>query len=652
MQEVFGPHGLLASSHPNYEYRFGQIQMAEAVFDVLRKGGILLCEAGTGTGKTLAYLVPIIGKRVIVSTATKNLQEQLYNKDIPFLEKLLKRRLRVTYLKGRSNYLCLYRLKKAEASPILKGLEEISYFDLVRRWAAKTVTGDRAELGELPESIGFWADIDARSEICMGQKCPEFDSCFITRARQLAQESDIIIVNHHLFFADLSLKNNVYGSILPDYSAVVFDEAHEIEDIAAEYFGTEVSNFKISNLIQDLNRLTITDPHSASEILKICAKLSIQAERFWEHLYRRTPNEGRYLLATDIFVDVDGDGSRVTTPAGDAYLILLNSLEQLTATLKTVGESSPELDLLIRRCETTASELQFVVEEAAEDYVCWYERRGRGIFMQATPIDVSRVLSERLFAKSEAVILTSATLTSGEDFEFIRRRLGTGVGRELKIDSHFDYASQSLLYLPAQMPDPRSPAYTKAAAEEILKIVELTGGRAFVLFTSTVQMHQVYELLKDKLRFPTLLQGQGSKTALLERFRAQPGSILFAVSSFWQGVDVQGEALSCVIIDRLPFAVPTDPVVAARNSYIEARGGDPFMQYSVPQAVITLKQGVGRLIRSRLDRGVVSILDPRLRTKSYGKVFLENLPAFPVTTRREDIAVLLAAQVSSAQKQS
>lgn len=641
MEEVFGPQGLLASNHPNYEYRLGQVQMAKAVFDVLRKGGTLLCEAGTGTGKTLAYLVPVIalGKRVIVSTATKNLQEQLYNKDIPFLERLLKRRLRVTYLKGRSNYLCLYRLKKAEESPILKGLEEVSYFDLVRRWAAKTSTGDKAELVGIPESLGFWTDIDARSEICMGQKCPEFDNCFITRARQLAQESDIIIVNHHLFFADLSLKNNVYGSILPEYSAVVFDEAHEIEDIAAEYFGTEVSNFKISSLIQDLSRLAITDPHSASEVLKICARLSTQAERFWEHFYRRTPNEGRYPLATEIFVDVDGDGSRVATPTGDAYLTLLNSLERLVATLKTVRDSSAELDLLIRRCETTASELQFVVEEAGEEYVCWYERRGRGVFMQATPIDVSKILSERLFSNSEAVILTSATLTSAEDFEFIRKRLGTGPGRELKIESHFDYTSQSLLYLPAQMPDPRSPGYASAAAEEILKIVELTEGRAFVLFTSTAQMHQVYELLKDRLKFPALVQGQASKTALLERFKAQQ-SILFAVSSFWQGVDVQGEALSCVIIDRLPFAVPTDPVVSARNSYIETRGGNPFMQYSVPQAVITLKQGVGRLIRSRQDRGVVCILDPRLRTKAYGKVFLENLPAFPVTTRREDITAL------------
>lgn len=651
MEEVFGPRGLLASSHPNYEYRLGQIRMAEAVFDVLRKGGTLLCEAGTGTGKTLAYLVPVIalGKRVIISTATKNLQEQLYNKDIPFLERLLKRRLRVTYMKGRSNYLCLHRLKKAEGSPILKGLEEVPYFDIVRRWAVKTLTGDRAELGDIPESISFWADIDARSEICIGQKCPEFDNCFITRARQLAQESDIIIVNHHLFFADLSLKDSVYGSILPEYCAVIFDEAHEIEDIAAEYFGTEVSNFKISHLIQDLSRLTITDPHSASEVLKVCAKLSTHAERFWEQMHRCTPNEGRYPLATELFVDIDGDGSRVATPIGDAYLILLNSLNQLAATLKTVRDSSAELDLLVRRCETTASELQFVVEDAGEDYVCWYERRGRGIFMQATPIDVSKILSEKLFSNSEAVILTSATLTSGADFEFMRRRLGTGPGRELKIESHFDYASQALLYLPAQMPDPRSQAYASAAAQEILKIVELTQGRAFVLFTSTAQMHQVYELLRGRLKFPSLLQGEGSKATLLERFKSQP-SILFAVSSFWQGVDVQGEALSCVIIDRLPFAVPTDPVVSARNLYIEARGGNPFMEYSVPQAIITLKQGVGRLIRSRQDRGVVAILDPRLRTKPYGRVFLENLPAFPVTTRREDIAVLFAAQVGSMQK--
>ncbi|MBL8148633.1 MAG: ATP-dependent DNA helicase [Blastocatellia bacterium] len=640
MEEIFGPEGIIAKHLPSYEYRSGQVRMAEAVYSVMREGGCLLSEAGTGTGKTLAYLVPALalGKRVIVSTATKNLQEQLYNKDVPFLEKILKRRLRVAYLKGRSNYLCLYRLKKVESSPILQGLEDLNHFDEIRRWSANSETGDRAELVTLPENIHFWHEIDARSEICIGQKCPEYDQCFITRTRQKAIEADVVIVNHHLFFADLSLRNNEYGSILPDYAAVVFDEAHEIEDIAASYFGLDVSSFGLAALLQDLQQLALTDREGALELMRVVTKLSAKAEQFWVAFHQCSSGEGRFSITSDIFIRSDGDGNRTLTPIGETYTILDNYLAQIGTILQAIKDAPPELELMVRRIETLRAELRFIVECKDKNYVFWYERRGRAIFLQATPIDVSSILSERLFTDTDAIVLTSATLTSADSFNFIKGRLGTLTTRELKIDSHFNYTSQSLLYLPPKMPEPKNPQFATAAADEILKILDLTNGRAFVLFTSISQMNQVYEMINEKIPFPTFIQGQSSKAGLLERFKKTPNAVLFAVSSFWQGVDVQGESLSCVIIDKLPFAVPTDPVVSARQEYIDAQGGNSFMDYSVPQAIITLKQGLGRLIRSRQDYGVLAILDPRLRTKHYGRMFFESLPACPITTRREDIS--------------
>jgi len=642
MEEIFGAEGLIAKYHPKYEYRFGQITMAKAVFSAMNQGQCLLSEAGTGTGKTLAYLVPALAlnKRVIVSTATKNLQEQLYNKDIPFLEKILGRKLRVAYLKGRSNYLCLYRLKRAEQTPILQGLEELDLFDEIRTWALDSETGDKAELVNLPEDINFWYHIDARSDICIGQKCPDFESCFVTKARQRAQEADIIIVNHHLFFADLALRDKDYGHILPDYSIVIFDEAHEIEEIAAEYFGTEVSNYTVNDLIQDLQKLPVTDHDNASSLLKVMARLSERAENFWASFYRKTPEEGRHSFDVNFFV-YESETAKRPTDAGESYIALDSILERLIATLLNLKDAPPERDVLVRRTEELRYDLEYIVNKNEPTFVYWYERRGRGIFLQATPIDVSAILSERLFSEIDSVILTSATLTSGDSFDFIRNRLGTGPAKELKIESHFDYASQALLYLPPRMPDPRNINFTSASVDEIVKILMLTKGRAFVLFTSANQMREVYQRVQPLIPFPTLIQGQSSKAALLERFRKTPNSVLFAVASFWQGVDVQGEALSCVIIDKLPFAVPSDPVVAARQSYIDEHGGNSFFDYSVPQAIITLKQGLGRLIRSREDKGILSILDPRLRTKSYGRMFLESLPPCPVTTRREDITLIL-----------
>jgi ATP-dependent DNA helicase DinG len=683
MEEVFGPGGLIAQHHPNYEYRPGQIEMAEAVSDTLTGGGIALIEAGTGTGKTLAYLIPALasGRRVIVATATKNLQEQLYKKDIPFLQEIIPRKFKTVCMKGRSNYVCLHRLKKADELPILQGLEEVDHFDEIRRWAAETDTGDRAELTDLPEDLSFWPQIDARAETCLGQKCPEFDSCFITRMRRDAVEADVVIVNHHLFFADLALRGGDYGAVLPDYSTIIFDEAHELEDVAASYFGSSVSNYRINDLIQDAQKLVITEPDQAMEMTKALARLAQRGDAFWLSFrgqgvddvadetgagdrwqsnatyqqarynskayrqgYQRGGSaglqDGRYTLAGSHFIRTDEEGSYEPTAAGEAYIALTNAVDRLIGVLGVVKNPPPELDNISRRAESLKFDLEFIVMGDEPSFVYWYEKRGRGLFLHATPIDVSGILEEKLFSNMQSAVLTSATMTAGGSFDFIKGRLGIGDARHLIVESHFDFENQAVLYLPMRMPDPRSRDYLEASVEEIVQIVEATRGRAFVLFTSVSSMRQTYERVRDLIDFPVFIQGQGSKIGLLEKFRRTEGAVLFATSSFWQGVDVQGEALSCVIISKLPFAVPTDPVVAARQKYIDDQGGNSFYEYSVPQAAITLKQGLGRLIRSTSDRGVLSILDPRLKTKSYGRFFLQSIPQCHMTTSLEVAAAI------------
>jgi len=652
MEDVFGERGLLGRHHPQYEYRPGQIQMAEAVYRAIVEGEHLLVEAGTGTGKTLAYLIPALAasERIVISTGTKNLQEQLVLKDVPFLEKALGRKLRVAYMKGRSNYVCLHRLKKAEAQPFLADWDDVRYFDAIRQWAFRSETGDRAELAEVPENLSFWSAIDARSEICLGQKCPDYDACFITKMRERAAKADVVIVNHHLFFADLALRGNEYGAVIPDYSIVIFDEAHELEEIASEYFGAQVSTYRVAEVVRDVQNLPLTDAVALAELGRVALRVQQRAESFWAHFLSDGKPEGRYPLEPDLLFRAEGaeeavladvagelEGTLPLTRAGESFLALRQALSLLEATLAAVADPPPEVEALVRRTAQVRADLDFILLERDPRFIRWYERRGRGVFLHATPIDVSEILAERLFDRVRTVILTSATLTSGGSFRFIRSRLGIRQAREVIVPSHFDYAEQAILYLPPHMPDPRSPEFTEAAVEEIVRLLHVTRGRAFVLCTAIQPMTEMYERVRRRVPFPCFVQGQGSKSGLLERFRTTPHSVLFATSSFWQGVDVQGEALSCVIIDRLPFAVPTDPIVAARQRYIEQNGGDPFYEYAVPQAVIMLKQGLGRLIRSRTDRGVLSILDPRIRTKGYGAVFLESLPPCPITTRIEDV---------------
>jgi ATP-dependent DNA helicase DinG len=643
MEEIFGRNGLIAHHHPDYEHRPGQLAMAQAVAEALEQRHHLLVEAGTGIGKTLAYLIPAIatGRRIIVSTGTKNLQEQIFYKDIPFLQSILPRKFKATFLKGRSNYVCLNRLKRAESSPVLDGLEEMDYFDMVNKWAYQSQTGDRAELKELPDKVSFWRHIDARSDICVGQKCPSFESCFITKARQAALESDIVIVNHALFFADLALRDKEWGQVLPDYSAVIFDEAHQLEDIAAQYFGAGVSSYQIDDLLGDISRMALTDVDAAREITKAGSRVSTMADNFWLSLSGLSTTSfdgpGRFLLRKDMFVRKRRDGEYEATQAGEGFVNLKTALQRLKSALQVVKNAPPEMEAMLRRVEQVLFDLEFIVGADDELFVYWLERRGRGIYLQATPIDASGILNDRLFSQVESVVLTSATLTSAGSFDFIRSRLGVDQAAELIAESNYDYQKQSLLYLPPKMPDPRDAGFQQAAANEIAGILNASRGRAFVLCTSYSQMQALRDMVEYRIDFPIFMQGEGSNTGVLDKFRSTPNAVLFATSSFWQGVDVRGEALSCVIIDKLPFAVPSDPVIGARQRYIDSHGGNSFNGYSVPSAIITLKQGLGRLIRSAADRGVLSILDPRIVTKGYGQQFLKSLPPSRITRKIEDV---------------
>ena len=646
MEEIFGRGGLIERAHPDYEFRPGQVKMAEAVLRAFEERRHLVVEAGTGTGKTLAYLVPAVaaatarGGRVVVSTGTKNLQEQLMGKDIPFLQRVLPRKFTAAYMKGRSNYLCLQRVKRAETTPVLDGLGDVDYFEEVKRWARDSQTGDRGELTELPESLSFWRHIDARSETCLGQKCPEYDPCFITRMRQRAQDSDVIIVNHHLFFADLALRGGEYGQVIPDYSAVIFDEAHQIEDVAAEYFGAQVSSYQIEDLLRDLGNLPITDSDANRELTKAAARVSRFAEHLWLGFQETRGDEGRSPVLPGTFARRNPRGEIEPTSLGQSYLALDGALARMDATLDALREQPPEVENLLRRLREVRFQLEFIVAGDDKRYVYWLERRGRGTFLRASPIDVSTLLQDKLFDRVETCVLTSATLASAGSFRFVRERLGLVEEKtdELVADSTYDYGRQAVLYLPPRMPDPRSPQWADAAADEVVRVLEVSRGRAFVLSTSTSGMRALYERVSARVDFPCLVQGDASKTFLLEKFRETPHAVLFATASFWQGVDVRGEALSCVIVDKLPFAVPTDPVVAARQRFIEDAGGSSFYEYSVPQAIITLKQGLGRLIRSATDRGVLCVLDPRLRTQAYGRQFLKSLPPCRTTSDLSEVA--------------
>ena len=664
LYQFFAPGGLLSKTHPAYEFRRGQLQMAQAVEEALEEKRHLIVEAGTGTGKTLAYLLPVIrsGKRVIISTGTKNLQEQLFFKDVPALERALfpegDRKLSVCYMKGRNNYLCRKKLVDLTDQPVLSGLEEIEHYRAIAAWEKTTQSGDRAELAELPEASAVWHKLDARADTCLGQKCKDYDRCFITEMRRRAAESDIIIVNHHLFFADLSIKLEAEGApdagVLPECGAVIFDEAHELEDIAGNYFGISVSNLRMDDLTRDVEQMLQKEKLYTPQMSGAIQSVRERSQLFFSLL---PANEGRFAF----------DSRReFLEENGEEFLALNQSLTRLGAELDQLPQKPEDVFTLVRRAQQLQVQLRFVMENEDPNTVFWIERRAfRGapgaarrkssdekqasgrtnVFLQATPIEVGQILRECLWSKLETSVLTSATLAVGGGFDYIRQRLGLDHARELIVASHFDYESQAILFVPPDLPDPRTPEFVGKAVTVIRQLLEITRGRAFVLFTSYKQMNEVYERLLGLLDYPMLKQGDAPKSALLEQFRLTPNAVLFGTSSFWQGVDVQGEQLSCVIIDRLPFAVPSDPVVAARVKAIDSGGGNAFFQYQVPSAVITLKQGFGRLIRSLHDRGLLALLDNRILKKQYGRVFVESLPPYSRTTDLKKVEQFFGAGI-------
>jgi len=636
---IFGPRGLLSAALADFEYRPAQLQMAQAVEQAMAAGETLLAEAGTGTGKTLAYLVPAIlsGRKTVVATGTKTLQDQLFFKDVPLLASALPRKFVASLMKGRSNYLCRRNLRRSLTETHTRPQRQTLL--KIQAWSATSARGDRAELTFLPEPDPLWDDIAAWSETCVGTSCEDYDACFLTRMRQEAGAADLVIVNHHLLLADAVLRDGSQFQVIPSYDVLVLDEAHLLEDVATDFFGVEISNLRVERLVRDAHREWTNAPTEDRSIPSQLSRLAEASARFFQML--DLPEGMRRLRPEALEGNCRETGRE-----------LVQALHLLHDLVQAVPGKPEGLLACARRAREQAGILQGFFDSAGEPpdppgappMVRWSERRGRGVFLRSSPLDVSADFRRTILESADAVILTSATLSTAGRFDFLRSRLGILEAREFHAASPFDYARQAILYIPRHLPDPRRPGFVEAAAEEIRGVLEISQGRALVLFTSLDAMETTHRLLQGRLPFPLMVQGQAPRTELLDRFREEVASVLLATRSFWQGVDVVGEALSCVIVHKLPFGFPGEPVLEARLEYIQQQGGDPFWDYQVPSAIITLRQGLGRLIRSEQDRGALCILDSRLLTRRYGSVFLESLPSSPVTSSPEDLQRFFAAR--------
>lgn len=631
---LLGPNGLLARQVAGFAPRPQQQEMAAAVAAILDDGGTLIVEAGTGTGKTFAYLIPALlsGTRVIISTGTRHLQDQLYQQDLPVVRRALKLSVKTALLKGRSNYLCRYRLQLTAQEGRLTSRQQVVELRRIGQWAKRTRSGDIAEIPDVPESSAIWPRVTSTVDNCLGQECPQFDDCFLVKARRDALAADVLVINHHLLCADLAIKETGFAELLPGVAAFILDEAHQLPDIASHFFGRSLSGRQLSELAQDT---VLEQLREAADFPELRARAEALEPAILT-LRQALGIAERRALWREV-----ADQLAVQEAVGQ----LGTRLDRLREALKEGSQRGKGLESCHRRGEDLGQRwLALTSADSSPDQVRWFETRGRGFTLSLTPLDIAPVFQKQMKARSGAWIFTSATLAVGQDFAHFAARLGVLDYAALRLDSPFDFARNTLLYHPPELPDPSTPHYTPALLEAVLPVLEASGGRAFLLFTSYRALHEAAAGLKDRLPYPLLVQGDLPKTALLHQFRTLGNAVLLGTASFWEGVDVRGEALSCVIIDRLPFAAPGDPVVQARIESLRQRGEDPFRCYQLPHAVITLKQGVGRLIRDVTDRGVLVLGDPRLLSKYYGRVFLDSLPPMPRTRKLERVQAFFGVE--------
>ncbi len=605
--------------------RASQQDLASRIERVLLEGGTFIAESGTGTGKTFAYLVPALrsGRKVLISTGTKALQDQIYRRDLPQVRELLERPVTTALLKGRANYLCLYRLQQAQSDPRLQAGGEVEDLARVRAWAARTRQGDIAEV-DVPEDSAIWPLLTSTADNCLGGNCPQYADCHVVKARREALAADVVVINHHLFFADLALREEGFGQLLPAFDAIVFDEAHQLPEIATMFFSLSVGSHQLVALARDT---VVEDLRERSSLAAL-------------------PQRARSLeqAVADARLAFGAEARRGAWPDVDAQSALSRvhaCLGELAEALAITAGKGEGLAHCHRRAGVLLERLALIFDAPGPDYVRWFEASARGFILQLTALDVAHGLRPHL-STDKAWVFTSATLTIGKRFDHYQARMGLEEAETAYWESPFDYARQTLLYIPSNLPHPGAADYTRRVVEAALPVLVASGGRAFVLFTSHRALREAAALLAARLQFTLLVQGSAPRTRLLERFRSTPSAVLLGTSSFWEGVDVRGEALSCVIIDKLPFASPDDPVLQARCEALATNGRNPFLEYQLPNAVIALKQGVGRLIRDEHDRGVLMLCDPRLLEKAYGRTFLESLPPMPRSRSLEEVQCFFA----------